>query len=132
MLNNVYDAAIARLQRTRYRPLTMQEKTARRLIEEAGKRIAKVRLLRGYKTQADLGAVLGVSHQVVSTWERGRSYPLTPDWIKLREVLRVPLDYLMTGDPTHLGFADYQALAKPTAKRQRKTAMHAAKTETTP
>jgi transcriptional regulator with XRE-family HTH domain len=59
-----------------------------------GQRIAS---MRGYRlmTQDDLGALVGVTKQTISGWERGRRFPSADDLVKLCGVLNCSADYLL-------------------------------------
>ena len=59
-----------------------------------GERIASMRGFRRY-TQEQLGALVGVTKQTISGWERGRRTPSADDLIKLCQVLNCSADYLL-------------------------------------
>lgn len=89
------------------------------MIKEAGERIKQVRELRGFQTQMELAHALNVNNHSVSTWERGKAFPLTTDWIKLARLLAVSLDYLILGDTKALALSNPDLYDKIFAPQQR-------------
>ena len=60
----------------------------------------QLRMLRTKRelTQKELAKNLGVSHCIVSDWERGRRYPSRRNERKLVEYFGKPIDYLLPTD----------------------------------
>lgn len=63
--------------------------------EDVGRRLASVRVLRGY-TQAELAGSSGVTEATISRAESGRYSADT--LVKLNAVLRSSLDYILYGE----------------------------------
>lgn len=53
--------------------------------------------MRGYRLmkQDELGALVGVTKQTISGWERGRRTPNADDLVKLCQALNCSADYLL-------------------------------------
>lgn len=49
-------------------------------------------------TQAELGAVIGVTNKVIWTWEKGLASPSIEQLIKLANHFSLDLDYFVTGE----------------------------------
>ncbi len=49
-------------------------------------------------TQAELGAMLGISGKAVSKWERGLSKPCDEHWERLIDLLGLPVDSHITAE----------------------------------
>ncbi len=62
-----------------------------------GKRVKAARLRRGWKYQCDLGAALGVTVGIISSWESGRSLPSCASLVALTFVLKRKTDFLVFG-----------------------------------
>jgi len=59
----------------------------------------RLRQLRGFDvTQADFARKLGISQSQLSKYERGVAAPPADVLIRLKEMLRISLDWLLTGD----------------------------------
>jgi transcriptional regulator with XRE-family HTH domain len=59
----------------------------------------RLRRLRGFDvTQADFARRLGISQSQLSKYERGVAAPPADVLIRLKEMLRISLDWLLTGD----------------------------------
>ena len=67
-------------------------------------RYCKLRDKKQYK-DSDVARLTGISKSTFSDWKAGRGVPKTDKIHKIAEVLGVPADYLITGDPKHLYFA---------------------------
>ena len=66
-------------------------------IYKVGNLITKLREEKGF-SQAELGALLGVTNKAVSRWENGRGYPDTSLLLKLADVLGITVDELLKGE----------------------------------
>jgi transcriptional regulator with XRE-family HTH domain len=59
----------------------------------------RLRQLRGFDvTQADFARKLGISQSQLSKYERGVAAPPADVLIRLKEMLRISLDWLLTGN----------------------------------
>jgi transcriptional regulator with XRE-family HTH domain len=59
----------------------------------------RLRQLRGFDvTQADFARKLGISRSQLSKYERGVAAPPADVLIRLKEMLRISLDWLLTGN----------------------------------
>ena len=59
----------------------------------------RLRQLRGFDlTQADFARKLGISQSQLSKYERGVAAPPADVLIRLKEMLRISVDWLLTGD----------------------------------
>ena len=59
----------------------------------------RLRQLRGFDvTQEEFANKLGISQSQLSKYERGVAYPPADVLIRLKERLRVSIDWLLTGD----------------------------------
>jgi transcriptional regulator with XRE-family HTH domain len=59
----------------------------------------RLRQLRGFDvTQADFARKLGISQSQLSKYERGVAAPPADVLIRLKQMLRISLDWLLTGD----------------------------------
>lgn len=76
-----------------------------------GERLKTARKARGM-TQTEVAGHLGLTTQVVSTWEKGRNWPLTPNLITLKHVLGVSIDWLLVGDSAGLSREAFDLLYK--------------------
>ena len=66
-------------------------------MENIGDLIVEKRKERGL-TQAELGAMLGISGKAVSKWERGLSKPCEEHWERLVALLGLPVDSPITAE----------------------------------
>jgi transcriptional regulator with XRE-family HTH domain len=66
-------------------------------IEGFAKRLISLRKEHGL-TQEAIGNELGVSKSAVSKFEKAVSYPLPENLVKLARMLKVTVDYLLTGE----------------------------------
>ena len=66
-------------------------------MENIGDLIVEKRKERGL-TQAELGAMLGISGKAVSKWERGLSKPCEEHWERLVAFLGLPVDSHITAE----------------------------------
>lgn len=66
---------------------------------EIGKRLKEKRLAASL-SQKELGDILHVSRQTVSSWEVGRTYPDLETLVAISEYYKVPLDELLKEDST--------------------------------
>lgn len=57
----------------------------------------RLRALRGKQSQAALASLLGVSQEDISRFESGNRIPAVPLLVRLAEMHRVTLDWLVTG-----------------------------------
>lgn len=78
--------------------VTMKEEGGERYMETMGKRIAEARRRAGL-TQLQVGDLLGVSFQAVSSWERDEFLPDTENLIKLSRALKVSVSSLADDSP---------------------------------
>lgn len=62
-----------------------------------GQRLKEARKAIGNPSQHTLGVAVGVTNQTVFDWERGAYLPKGEQLIKLAEVLRVSIDWLLLG-----------------------------------
>ena len=53
-------------------------------------------------TQAEFGAIIGVSNKVIWTWEKGLASPSVEQLIKLASHFNLELDYFVTGEQKRL------------------------------
>ena len=73
------------------------EERAKSDMKSLGRRI---RQLRGFDaTQDEFAKKLGISQSQLSKYERGTVAPPADVLIRIREQLRVSIDWLLTGDP---------------------------------
>lgn len=49
-------------------------------------------------TKTDLARQMGVTHQAVSSWERGVSYPTAANLLQMAEIFRCSVDELLGRD----------------------------------
>jgi transcriptional regulator with XRE-family HTH domain len=66
------------------------------LVMAMGRRIVQLRKRRSW-SQGDLARLLGVTRERVGNWERGEHAPPLEALAMIGEVLRVPLDELVSG-----------------------------------
>ena len=66
-------------------------------MENIGDLIVEKRKERGL-TQAELGAMIGISGKAVSKWERGLSKPCEEHWKRLVALLGLPVDSPITAE----------------------------------
>ena len=66
-------------------------------MENIGDLIVEKRKERGL-TQAELGAMLGISGKAVSKWERGLSKPCEEHWNRLVALLGLPVESIITAE----------------------------------
>ena len=62
-----------------------------------GERLYDLRTKAGY-SQEQLAELLGVSRQAVSRWEVGQGKPEIDNVVKLAQIYRVSVDYVLTGE----------------------------------
>jgi transcriptional regulator with XRE-family HTH domain len=82
----------------------------------------RLKALRGKQSQAALANLLGISQEEISRFESGNRVPGVPLLIRLAEVYRVTLDWLITGhsgegsqsvrEPSRIPDADAEILNK--------------------
>lgn len=60
--------------------------------------LKRLRLESGYSQEA-IAERIGVSRSAIAKWEFGEGHPKIENLIRLRNVLRVPLDDLLLGEP---------------------------------
>ena len=82
----------------------------------------RLKALRGKQSQAALASLLGISQEEISRFESGNRVPGVPLLIRLAEVHRVTLDWLITGhsaegsqsvrEPSRIPDADEEMLNK--------------------
>jgi transcriptional regulator with XRE-family HTH domain len=64
----------------------------------------RIRQLRGFDlTQAEFAKKLGISQSQLSKYERGIVAPPADFLVRVKEQLRVSIDWLLTGDPDRGG-----------------------------
>ena len=73
-----------------------------------GEKLAKLRKANNY-TQEQLADILGVSRQSVSKWESDMAYPETDKLIRLGELYRCSMDYLLKDEAETAGQPPRQA-----------------------
>lgn len=66
-----------------------------------GNRLLNLRSKAGY-SQEQLGELLGVSRQAISRWESGQGKPEIDNIVKLAQIYRVSIDYVLTGEEPSL------------------------------
>lgn len=59
-------------------------------------RLKSIRAFRGYK-QIEIARMLGISPTVYSSWETGLHLPRGLNYVKLAQILNVPIDVLLEG-----------------------------------
>lgn len=64
-----------------------------------GEKLAKLRKENNF-TQEQLAEILGVSRQAVSRWESNLAYPETEKLLRLGDLYRCSMDYLLKDEPT--------------------------------
>jgi transcriptional regulator with XRE-family HTH domain len=77
-------------------PLSQMKDTAIR--KAFGSRIKELRKSHGW-TQKQLAAQLGIRFQLLNNYEGGQHSPPAENLIKLADVLKTTIDYLLTGNP---------------------------------
>jgi len=88
-----------------------------------GKRIAHARLhvVNGRKTQAEVAEAMGVTPQAVSGWERNEALPELEKFSQLADLLGTSLVWLLQGDPDatshYMDELREDAAKRPTQKR---------------
>lgn len=70
----------------------------------------RIRMLRKQKHigQVEFASLMGVSQPTVSDWENGRKYPASGKLVRLSEVLKAPIGYI-------LGYDQYEGAPEPDA-----------------
>ena len=62
-----------------------------------GKRLKSLRLALGYKTQVAFAASLGIEKNTYNPWEKGSRQLTFEGALLIRQIHKVPLDYLFFG-----------------------------------
>ncbi|MEY5098770.1 MAG: Helix-turn-helix domain [Pseudomonadota bacterium] len=90
----------------------MQDRASDAILQaEFGARLAHVRVVRGYASQAALARALGIAAGRYNVWEKGEGLPQTiGNLLDLCRTLRVTSDYLLFGLTDGLSRPDYYAL----------------------
>lgn len=57
--------------------------------------LRELRIENGYKSQKDLAEILFVNQTAVSQWERGATMPSTQMLLKLSDMYKVSIDYIL-------------------------------------
>lgn len=63
--------------------------------KDVGKRLLLLRKEHGYKSQADLGHIIGASYQTISDWETGKALPEYDHMAHLSHLYGVSINYLL-------------------------------------
>lgn len=73
-------------------------------------RLKSIRAFRGYK-QIEIARMLGISPTVYSSWETGLHLPRGLNYVKLAQILNVPIDVLLEGPKKGENLEDYLQLS---------------------